>query len=119
MKRYQTGMILLAMLLLLSLLAAGCTGTAGAKQEDKPTDFMAWQFAQGLIKPRLPRPNNATFPRYKSSFVEQNENNNYLISSHVNTMDANGNIISFSFTVEARYVGNDVFEEVSVELRKN
>jgi hypothetical protein len=108
----------LMILLLLALAVSGCGGGPAARQ-DEPTEMMAWQFAQGLVRPRVPRPGHATFPRYESSFVERKEGRIFWVTSYVNTLDAEGNIISYGFSVEAEYLGKDVFQEVSVELRKN
>lgn len=113
-------MFCIAMILLLfTLTVAGCGGTRKETIKIEPTEIMAWQFAQGLVKPRVPRQNNATFPRYQSSFVERKDNDTFIINAYVNTSDAQGGTISYFFTVEAEYVGNDVFQETSVELRKN
>ena len=104
---------------LLVAFTAGCGLNSQDATTDEPTTFMAWQFAQGLVRERVPNPSNATYPRFDSSFIERKDNNVFVIDSHVNTADSKGNIITYSFMVEAEYLGNDVFEEKSVELRKN
>lgn len=113
-------MIILLCLVILLTALSGCTGSArGAGPKDDATDFMAWQFAQGVVRQRVPRPNNATYPRFQPSFVERKDDNLFIISSRVNTVNAEGEIISYNFVVEAEYVSKDVFVERSVELRKN
>lgn len=111
--------VLSVMLLLFALVLSGCSGGQASATVDEPTDMMAWQFAQGLVRPRVPRPSHATFPRYQSSFVERTDDATFRVTSYVNTLDSEGALLTYYFTVTANYLGNDVFEETAVELRKN
>jgi PBP1b-binding outer membrane lipoprotein LpoB len=111
--------IVIIILLLAALSISGCSGNTAGARNDEPTDVMAWQFAQGLVRPQVPRAGNATFPRFEGSFVEQNDNGIFVIASYVNTLNSEGAVITYNFIIEAEYVGNDVFQEITVELRKN
>ncbi len=110
LKKYVAAVLLLLLLWALT----GCGGRTQA-QQDEPTEFMAWQFAQAIVKQRMVRPNNTVFPRYSYATVER-EGNTFTISSSVTSRDREDNPIGFDFTVVVKYVGNDVFEEVSVKL---
>lgn len=107
----------LIFLLITSVLTGCATRSAGGK--DEATNFMAWQFAQAVVKHRMEQPNKSTFPRYSYATIEK-DGNTFTIKANVYTLDANSdNTVSYDFTVVARYVGSDVFEEVSVELVKD
>jgi hypothetical protein len=115
MRKKQYLALTLILILAISFLS-GCSSPP--KPEDEPTDFMAWQFAQAVVRPRVNRPSNAVFPRYSGEFVQREEDKHYVISAYVNTLDDESNTIVYDFTVAAKYVANDVFEEVSVEVKR-
>lgn len=110
-----------AVALIIMLAAALLAGCGGARTEtaDEPTEFMVWQFAQGVVRPRVPRPNHAVFPRYSRKFIEKKDNNQYIVRAYVTTQDNENNNISFNFTVEAKYIGNDLFEELSLDIKRS
>lgn len=111
--------IRLAVALLLAVLLltlAGCGSSANTN--DSATNIMAWQFAQGLVRPMTAKPGNTVFPRFEEAFVERDDAGNFIISSYLTTLNEVNNSVNYSFTVEAEYVGNDVFREVTVNLNK-
>lgn len=116
MKRMRTYLATIIILAVFVTLLSGC-GRA-ITQEDEPTDFMAWQFVQAIIRPRIERPSNANFPRYSSSFIERLEKNKFVVTSYVNTLNEQSEVVTYDFTVEATYLGKDVFEEESVEIKR-
>jgi hypothetical protein len=115
----STGIRLTATLLLAALLLtlAGC-GSSAQKKNDSATNIMAWQFAQGLVRPMTAKPGNTVFPRFEEAFVERDDAGNFIISSYLTTLNEENNPVNYSFTVEAEYLGNDVFREVIVDLNK-
>lgn len=110
---------LAAVLLLAALLftLAGC-GSSAQQKNDSATNIMAWQFAQGLVRPMTAKPNNTVFPRFEEAFVERNDAGNFIITSYFTTLNEENDPVNYSFTVEAEYQGNDVFREVTVALNK-
>ncbi|MBS4022163.1 MAG: hypothetical protein KGZ79_07040 [Dethiobacter sp.] len=108
--------IIIVLLLLAVVAFAGCARQVG--DTDEPTEFMAWQFAQGVVRPRVMRPGNAVFPRYSASFIERPGNNEFIITAYLNTLDAQNNTITYDFKAVVKYAGNDMFREVLVEVKK-
>jgi hypothetical protein len=108
----------LVLILIATLAFSALTGCAvsSLQKSDEPNEFMAWQFAQSAVKQRMAQPNKTMFPRYRYADIEVQDDNTFIVNAYVNSQDRNNEEIGFSFTVVARYVGNDVFEEVSVEL---
>jgi len=99
----------------LLLLLSGC-GRQEAAQE--PSEFMAWSFARGLVRSRLDQPNKAIFPQFAREFVEQPEADLFIVRAHVGAPDENDNMVNFYFTVTAKYLGNQVFQETAVEISR-
>lgn len=111
----------LALTVIVLLMAASLTGCGGSRENvrDEPTEFMVWQFAQGVVRSRVPRPNHAVFPRYSRDYIVKQENNKFVVTAYVTTQDDSNNSISFDFTVEAKYAGNDIFEELTVDIKRS
>ncbi|MBS4029971.1 MAG: hypothetical protein KGZ63_00890 [Clostridiales bacterium] len=110
--KLAAALLLAALMLTLS----GC-GSSVQKKNDA-TNIMAWQFAQGLVRPMTAKPSNTVFPRFEEAFVERDAAGNFIISSYLTTLNEENNPVNYRFTVEAEYVGNDVFREVTVEVKK-
>ncbi|MBS4030822.1 MAG: hypothetical protein KGZ63_05295 [Clostridiales bacterium] len=104
--------LIMVSVLMISVLT-GCA-TRSAKVKDEPTEFMAWQFVQAVVKQRMARPNNTVFPRYNYATIER-DGNTFTVKAYVHTRD-NDETVGLDFTVVVKYLGNDVFDEVSVEL---
>lgn len=114
----KTGTILLLVALALYVVAAAVGCGQGRTAGDEPTEFMAWQFAQGIVRPRVMRPNTAVFPRYHRDFIERPEKNKFVVTAYVSSQDENNETIIYDFKVVARYIGNDVFQEEAVEIKR-
>jgi len=71
-----------------------------------------------VVRPRIMRPTHANFPRYSGKFIEQPEKNKFIITAYVNTLDEENAVVSYDFVVQAKYLGNDIFEEISTEVIK-
>lgn len=108
--------IVLAMLLALSLIS-GCAGRQQA--DDEPTEFMAWQFARAVVRQYITRPSRSIFPRYSQKFIEKPERNVFVVTAYVHTQDENDATVVYDFTVTVRYIGNEIFEEVSAEVTRS
>lgn len=107
--------VLFLVLIFIFTLTAGCGSKTSA---DEPTEFMVWQFAQGVVRPRVMNPMHTNFPRYSRQYIEKKESNEFVVTAYLNTLNEENNPITYDFTVVARYVGNDVFEEVSVDVKR-
>ena len=115
--RCKKWVALMVLAVLLMSVLTGCA-TRAVDAKDEPTEFMAWQFAQAVIKQRMTRPNMTKFPRYNYATIER-DGNLFTVSAYVHSRDNDDKTIEFNFTVVANYVGKDVFEDVSVELTQN
>lgn len=115
MRKKQYFLLVVLLVFTLAVLG-GCGGSA--EPEDEPTDFMAWQFAQAVTRVQIMRPMNAVYPRYKSEFVQRNEEGQFVITAYVNTLNEENETITYDFTVVANYIGNDMFEESSIDVKR-
>ncbi|MBS3899786.1 MAG: hypothetical protein KGZ76_13290 [Dethiobacter sp.] len=97
------------------LLAGGC---GGRQAQSEPNEFMAWSFARGLVRSRLDLPNKAIFPQYSREFVERQGDDIFIVRAHVGAPDDAGTMVSYNFVVTAEYLGNQVFQETSVEITR-
>lgn len=101
--------------ILLSLFSVGC---GGRQVESEPNEFMAWSFARGLVRSRLDQPNKAIFPEFSREFVERQGNDIFIVRAHVGAPDENETMVSYNFIVTAEYLGNQIFQETSVEITR-
>lgn len=107
-------MVILTAILLL-LLSGGC---GGRQAESEPNEFMAWSFVRGLVRSRMEQPNKAIFPEFSQEFVERQGDDIFIIRAHVGAPDDTGTMVSYNFIVTAEYLGNQVFQETSVEITR-
>lgn len=110
------------MLLIISLIVlsvqTGCAGRQQAGAGDEPTEFMAWQFARGVVRQHITRPSRSVFPRYSRKFIEKPERNVFVVTAYVHTQNENDVTVVYNFSVTVRYIGNEIFEQVSAEVTR-
>ena len=101
---------------LVALLLSGGCGLGQAESE--PNEFMAWSFVRGLVRSRLDQPNKAIFPAYSPEFVERQGDDIFIVRAHVGAPDENEAMVSYNFTVTMEYLGNQIFQEKTVEITR-
>jgi hypothetical protein len=106
-----------AALLLVTVVVLVGYGARRQAKQDEPTEFMAWQFTQAIVKQRMIRPGNTVFPRYSLADIKK-DNKNFVVKAYAHTLDSNSETVEYDFTVVIEYIGSDVFEEISVQLTR-